>query len=143
MMGLTAAEIAKIAFSGGVQATGGAVSVAAIEKAKALWGAIRQKFQGNEFVEDALNDVENQKSLEILEQQIVPMLQRAMDKDNQFAQKLQNIAREVNQEINSNTGNQTNISVGDVNASDDAIAFGNIDNQGGNIDLRRGVNEKK
>ena len=140
-MGLTALEIAKIALTGAIQATGGAASAAAIGKAKDLWAAIRQKFQGNEFVEDALNDVENQKSLEILEQQIVPMLQRAMDKDNQFAQKLQNIAQFVNQEINSNTGTQKNISIGNITGENANVV--NISGDKASVDLSRDKTEKK
>ena len=65
-----------------------------------------------------------------------------MKKDKNFSQELQNIAQVINQEINSNTGNQTNIS-GGVNASDGGIAFGNINNQSGNIYFSRDVSEKK
>ncbi len=142
-MGLTAAEIVNLAFSGAVQATGGALSQTAIAKSKQLWQKIKNKFIGNPIAEEAIADAEKEKSLDILEEEIIPMLRSAMRKDSQFSQDLQNIAREINQEINSNTGNQTNISVGNVNASDNAIGIGNIDNKGGNIDLRRGVNEKK
>ena len=141
MMGLTALEIAKIAFTGAIQATGGAASTAGIDKAKELWAAIRQKFQGNEYVEEALNDVESQKSSEILEQQIVPMLQRAMNKDPQFAQKLQNIAKEINQEINSNTGTQKNISMGNITGENANVV--NISGDNGTFDLSRGKTEKK
>ncbi len=141
MMGLTALEIAKIAFTGAIQATGGAASAVAIQKAKTLWAAIRQKFQGNEFVEDALNDVESQKSKEILEQQIVPMLQRAMDKDDRFAQTLQNIAKEINQEINSNTGTQKNISMGNITGENANVV--NISGDKASVDLSRDKTEKK
>ena len=63
-----------------------------------------------------------------------------MEQDKNFSQELQNIAQVINQEINSNTGNQTNISVGDANASDGGIAFGNIN---GNVHVEQNVSEKK
>ena len=143
MIELTAAEIASLAFSGAVQATGGALSQTAIAKCKQLWQKIKEKFQGNKRVEAAIADAEQQKSSKILEEEIIPMLRSAMEEDKNFSQELQNIAQVINQEINSNTGNQTNISVGDANASDDGIAFGNINNQGGNINFSRDVREKK
>ena len=43
--------------------------------------------------------MENKKSLDVLEQQVVPCLQVAMRKDSQFAQEIQNIAQQINQEI--------------------------------------------
>ena len=51
---LTAAEIASLAFSGAVQATGGALSQTAIAKCKQLWQKIKEKFQGNKIVEAAI-----------------------------------------------------------------------------------------
>ena len=140
-MGLSALKIAEMAFTGAIEATGGAASAVAIQKAKELWAAIRQKFQGNEYVEEALNDVESQKSSEILEQQIVPMLQRAMNKDPQFAQTLQNIAKEINQEINSNTGTQKNISMGNITGKDANVV--NISGDRASVDLSRDKTEKK
>ncbi len=140
-MGLTAQEIANIAFTGAIQPNGAVLSDAESQKAKELWAAIRQKFQGNEYVEEALNDVESQKSSEILEQQIVPMLQRAMNKDPQFAQTLQNIAKEINQEINSNTGTQKNISMGNITGKDANVV--NISGDRASVDLSRDKTEKK
>ena len=112
-MGLTAQEIANIAFTGAIQATGAALSDAEGHKAKVLWAEIRQKFQGQEAVEDILNDVESQESREILEQQIVLILQRAMDKDDRFAQKLQNIS----------TGDITGENANVVNSSGDRFGL--------------------
>ena len=140
MMELTAAEIASLAFSGAVQATGGALSQTAIAKCKQLWQKIKEKFQGNKRVEAAIADAEQQKSLKILEEKIIPMLRSAMEKDKNFSQELQNIAQVINQEINSNTGNQTNISVRDANASDGGIALGNVN---GNVHVHQNGRGKK
>ena len=129
MVTLTAAEIAKLAFGGAIQAGAGALSQAAIERAKKLWQKIREKFQGNPIAEEALKDAEEQRLLEILEQEVVPLLQMVMRQDPQFAQEIQNLAQQINQEINANVG-QKNIKVGDVTASDRATALGNVEVQG-------------
>ena len=79
-MALTAAEIAKLAFGGVIQASAGALSQVAIERAKKLWQKIREKFQGNPMAEEALKDAESQRSPDILEQEVVPLLQVAMQR---------------------------------------------------------------
>ena len=106
MVGLTAAEIAKLGFSSVIQTSAGALSQVAIEGAKKLWQKIREKFQGNSLAQQALNDAESQRSPEILEQEVVPLLQVAMRKDPQFAQEIQIIAQQINQEIGANSQDQ-------------------------------------
>ena len=123
MVALTAAEIAKLAFGGAIQAGAGALSQAAIERAKKLRQKIREKFQGNPIAEQALNDVEKQQSPEILEQEVVPLLQMVMRQDPQFAQEIQVIAQQINQEINASAGSQKNLTSGDVQATDSATAI--------------------
>ena len=141
MAGLTAAEIAKLAFSGVIQAGAGALSVVG---AKKLWQKIREKFQGNPIAEQALNDVEKQQSPEILEQEVVPLLQMVMRQDPQFAQEIQVIAQQINQEIRANTGNQKNTTVGDVTTTgDNPIGVGNMDVSGGTVNITGGTTEKK
>ena len=96
---LTAAAIAKLAFDAAIQTGAGKLTEAGIAKGKQLWQKIRGKLKGEPAVEAALIEVENNKSQEILEQQVVPFLQVAMLKDPQFAQEIQNIAQQINQEI--------------------------------------------
>ncbi len=139
---LTAAAIAKLAFDGVIQAGAGNLTETAISKAKLLWPKIREKFKGNPIAEEALRDAESQRSLEILEQEIVPLLQVAMRKDTQFAQEIQNIAQQINQEITSS--GQKNITAGDVKATGKATAIGNV-NVEGQIEIGSigGTHEKK
>ena len=61
-MGLTAAEIAKLAFSGVIQSGPGALSKVGFEKAKQLWQAIRAKFQGNPIAEETLDEAQKEQS---------------------------------------------------------------------------------
>ncbi len=142
MLEFTAAEIAKLAFSGAIQAGAGALTVVGIEKAKQLWQTIRDKFQGNPMAIEVLNDVEEQRSQEILEAEIVPLLQMAMRRDEQFAEEIQVLAKQIDREININTGSQKNITIGDVRASEEATAIGNLEVEG-NIGSIGGTHEKK
>ncbi len=106
---LTAAAIAKLAFDAAIQTGAGKLTEAGIAKGKQLWQKIRGKLKGEPAVEAALIEVEKNKSPEILEQQVVPFLQVAMLKDSQFAQEIQNIAQQINQEIE--VGSQDKISI--------------------------------
>ena len=130
-MALTAAEIAKLAFGGVIQASAGALSQVAIERAKKLWQKIREKFQGNPMAEEALKDAESQRSPDILEQEVVPLLQVAMRKDPQFAQEIQNLAQEINQEIKAES--QTNVTMSDFEARDRSVVIGSFEGQAGSI----------
>ena len=97
-MSLTAAAIATIAFETIIQTGAGTLTEAAIEKGKELWQKIRGKVKDEGVTEAILVELENQKSQEILEQQIVPFLKVAMLKDSQFAQHIQDIAEQIKQE---------------------------------------------
>ena len=96
---ITAAAIAELAFNALIQTGAGNLTKTAIEKGKKLWQKIRGKVKEEGVTEEVLVAVEEQKSQEILEKQIVPFLQVAMLKDSQFAQEIQNIAQQINQEI--------------------------------------------
>lgn len=96
---LTAAAIAKIALDAVIQTGAGKLTEAAIAKGKQLWQKIRGKVKEEGATETVLAEVEKERSSEILEQQVVPFLQVAMLKDSQFAQEIQNIAQQINQEI--------------------------------------------
>ena len=106
---LTAAAIANLAFDGVIQAGAGKLTEAALAKCQQLWQKIRGKVKEEGVSEAVLVEVENKKSQEILEQQVVPFLQVAMLKDPQYAQEIQHIAQQINQEIE--LGSQDNISV--------------------------------
>ena len=123
----TAAAIAKLAFDGVIQAGAGNLTETAISKAKLLWQKIREKFKGNPIAEEALRDAEEQRALEILEQEVVPLLQVAMRKDTQFAQEIQNIAQQINQEITSN--GQKHITMSDFETHDNSVVIQNLEGQ--------------
>ncbi len=96
---LTAGEIAELAFNAVIQAGVGKLKEVALEKGKQLWQKIRGKVKEEGVTEAVLVEVEKNKSSQILEEQVVPCLQKAMGKDPQFAQEIQNIAQQINQEI--------------------------------------------
>ena len=117
---LTAAAIAKLAFDAVIQTGAGKLTETGIEKSKQLWQKIRGKVKEEGVTEAVLVEVENTKSQEILEKQIVPFLQVAMLKDQEFDQEIQSIAQKINQEIQE--------------GSEDNITFHNIDaRQGGAV----------
>ena len=129
---LTAAVIAKLAFDGVIQAGAGKLTEAALEKGKQLWQKIRGKVKEEGVTEAVLVEVEKNKSSQILEEKVVPFLQAAMLKDPQFAQEIQNIAQQINQEINAS--GQKSIKIGDVQATGSgAAAIGSFEGQAGSI----------
>ena len=138
MVGLTAAEIAKLAFTSVIRTGGSKLTEAAINQAKLLWQKIREKFQGNPMAEEALKDAESQRSTEILEQEIVPLLQMAMRKDSQFAQEIQNIAQQINQEITSS--GEKNLTMSGFEAHDNSVVIQGLEQQTGSIG---GTHKKK
>ena len=106
---LTAAVIAELVFKTVIQTVVRKPTEAALEKGKQLWQKIRGKVKEEGVTEAVLVAVENQKSQELLKEQVVPFLQVAMLKDPQFAQEIQNIAQQINQEIE--VGSHDNISI--------------------------------
>ncbi len=106
---LTAGAIAKLAFDAVVEAGVGKLKDVALEKGKQLWQKIRGKVKEEGVAEAVLVEVEQNKSSQILEDQVVPFLQVAMLKDPQFAQEIQNIAKQINLEIE--VGSKDNIQV--------------------------------
>ena len=123
---LTAAAIAKLAFEAVIQTGAGKFSEAALNKSRQLWQKIRGKLKEDPTAEAAIAEVEQHQSQEILEQQLVPFLQVAMLKDPQFAQEIQNIAQQINQEIHA--GSQDTITM-NVEARDNAAVIGKAEGQ--------------
>lgn len=106
---LTAELIANLAFDTIIQTGAGKLTEAVLEKGKQLWQKIRGKVKEEGVTEAVLVEVEQNKSSQILEEKVVPFLQAAMLKDSQFAQEIQNIAQQINQEIE--VGSQDKISM--------------------------------
>ncbi len=120
MLEFTAAEIAKLAFNGAIEAETDAGSIA---KEKQLWQKIREKFQGNPIAETALHNAQQERSLEILKQEIVPLLQIMMRHDLQFASEIQALAQQIIQVIKNNTNDRSNITIEKVLAKDRGTAL--------------------
>lgn len=119
---LTAAKIAEIAFNAVIETGAGKLTEAAITKGKQLWQKVRGKVKEEGATETALVELEQERSPEILEQQVVPFLQVAMLKNPQFAQEIQNIAQQINQEIQE--GSKDNVTLRDFTAGGSAAVVG-------------------
>ena len=124
---LTAAAIAKLAFDTIIQTGAGKLTEAALEKGKQLWQKIRGKVKEEGVTEAVLVEVEKNKSSQILEEKVVPFLQVAMLKDPQFAQEIQNIAQQINQEIRE--GSQDLIEQKYFETHDSSVVAGKIEGQ--------------
>ena len=105
MSDFTAAEIAKLAFSGGVYTGANPFPIVEIEKAKLLFQEIQEKFRQNGKNIERFNASQQQESFEIFEEEIITMLQSTMQKDSKFAECIQNITNEIYQEFNTRTDN--------------------------------------
>ena len=124
-MSLTAAAIATIAFETIIQTGAGTLTEAVIEKGKELWQKIRGKVKEEGVTEAVLVELENQKSQEILEQQIVPFLQVAMLKYPKFAEEIQNIAEQIKKGTKSIS--QDSITQQDFEAYDNSAVVGKVE----------------
>ena len=93
------AAILKLVFDT-VIATGATTATeAAIEKGRELWSTLRQRFQTEPSVTEALVKVEQERSFPVLEQQVLPFLQVEMMKDAAFATTLQALAEQLQQSL--------------------------------------------
>ncbi|MGK7950945.1 MAG: hypothetical protein AB4368_19725 [Xenococcaceae cyanobacterium] len=119
---LTAGAIAKLVFDAVIKTGAGKLTEAGIEKCKQLWQKIRGKVKEEGVTEAVLVEVENTKSQEILEQQVVPFLQVAMLKDKEFKQEIQHIAQQINREIQE--GSQDIIEQKDFETHDSSVVVG-------------------
>jgi len=130
-MTLTATAIAELVFNTIIQTTARKPTEVVLNKVQELWQKVRGKVQDEGVTETALLELENQKSREILAQQIVPFLQVAMLKDPQFAQEIQNIAQQITQEIK--TTSQDSIKQQDFEVNDNGVVAGTIKGEQQNI----------
>lgn len=103
VLGLTVAKILELAVGEFIKTGVGKLTEGAIEKSGQLWGKIKNRLQGEPVVEAAIVEVEagSQEAVK----QIEPFLQVAMVKDPIFAEEIQNIAQQINNEINLNQAN--------------------------------------
>lgn len=120
----TAAEIAELVFNTVIQTVARKPTEAVLTKGTELWRKIRGKVKDEGIAEPVLVELENSKSQEILERQIVPFLQAAMLKDPQFAQEIQNIAQQIKQEIK--TTSQDSITQQEFETHDNSVVAGTI-----------------
>ena len=124
-MSLTAAAISELVFNTVIQTVTRKPTEAILEKAQKLWLKIRGKVKEEGVTESVLLELENQKSQQILEQQIVPFLQAAMLKDPQFAEEIQNIAKQIKQETQAKS--QDSITQQEFETHDSSAVVGKVE----------------
>ncbi|MCV3212191.1 hypothetical protein OGM63_01385 [Plectonema radiosum NIES-515] len=95
---LTAGAIATLAFTKAFEKTIEKLTEATLTKINDLRKKIWQKFRGNLKAETALAAAEKGSKPDL--ETVTAYLKQAMDYDNQFAQEVQNLAKEIQQEIN-------------------------------------------
>ncbi len=113
----TAAEILKLVFEAVIETGALKLTESAIAKARELWEMIRHRLQGDERVQTALVEVEQNNSREHLKQ-IEPFLQVEMYRDRQFAETIKVLAEEIKA-----SGSQDNITM-NVDARDNSAVVG-------------------
>jgi len=96
---IAAPAILKLVFDTAIATGATQATEAAIAKAQQLWSAIRQRFQAEPTVNQAIVQAEQERSFSILEQQVLPFLQVEMLKDSNFATVLQTLATELQQSL--------------------------------------------
>lgn len=90
----TAAEILKLVFGAVIETSAGKLTESAIKQARLLWEMIRQRLSGEEKVQTALVEIEQNRSWEHLKQ-IQPFLEVEMIRDSQFAETIKTLAEEI------------------------------------------------
>ena len=96
---IDAPAILKLVFDTAIATGATQATEAAIAKAQQLWSAIRQRFQAEPTVTQAIVQAEQERSFSVLEQQVLPFLQVEMLKDSNFATVLQTLATELQQSL--------------------------------------------
>ncbi|MGI8500217.1 MAG: hypothetical protein ACR2LR_03645 [Hassallia sp.] len=95
---LTAGAIATLAFTKAFEKTIEKLTEATLTKINDLRKKILQKLRGNLKAETALAAAEKGSKADL--ETVTAYLKQAMDYDNQFAQEVQTLAKEIQQEIN-------------------------------------------
>lgn len=112
----TAAEILKLVFGAVIETGAGKLTESAMKQARVLWEMIRQRLSGEETVETALVEIEQNRSWEYMKQ-IQPFLEVEMLRDSRFAESIKALAKEIN------AGSQDNITM-NVDAHDNSAVVG-------------------
>jgi MinD-like ATPase involved in chromosome partitioning or flagellar assembly len=121
---LTAAAIATLAFSKVIEKTAETLTTTVLNKLNQLREKIWQRFKGNQKLEQTLAKAQQEGSKADVDL-ITAYLQVAMDTDPKFAQDIQQLAQEINQEINIDKiegRNVQNVYGGEAFQSNDANA---------------------
>lgn len=121
---LTAAGIATLAFSKAIEKTAETLTASVLNKLNNLREKIVQRFKGNQKLEQTLAKAQKEGSKADVDL-ISAYLQVAMDTDPKFAQDIQQLAQEINQEINIDKiegRNVQNVYGGEAFQSNDANA---------------------
>jgi hypothetical protein len=117
----TAAEILKLVFGAVIETSAGKLTESAMKQARVLWEMIRQRLSGEETVETALVEIEQNRSWEHMKQ-IQPFLEVEMLRDSRFAESIKALAKEIN------TGSQDTITM-NVDASGNSVVVGKAEGQ--------------
>ncbi|MBP5974714.1 hypothetical protein HW132_18730 [Brasilonema sp. CT11] len=96
---LTAAAIATLAFSKAIEKTAETLTASVLNKLNNLREKIFHRFKGHQKLEQTLAKAQKEGSKADVDL-IAAYLQVAMDTDDKFAQDIQQLAQEINQEIN-------------------------------------------
>ena len=106
---LTATAIVKFLSSKFAEKAAEKLSEEGLKKLNNLRELILQKVRGQAKLENALTQVEQGSESDI--QPVATFLETAMNKDREFAQQVQTLAQEINQEINMEMPNAKNIQI--------------------------------
>ncbi|MEL7039446.1 MAG: hypothetical protein AAFO04_28095 [Cyanobacteria bacterium J06592_8] len=98
---LTATAILTLAFSKSIEKASEKLTEGALQKLDKLRQLIWQKVRGQGKVEKALQQVEQGSESDV--QPVVTFLETVMERDSEFTQQVQNLAQQINQEINIET----------------------------------------
>ncbi|MCL1473162.1 hypothetical protein [Argonema antarcticum] len=112
---LAAAKIAEIAFGKLVETAVGKSIEAGLEKLKPLRDKILHKLTGNADAEAALAEVQ-QNPFPANVERVATFLDAAMRTDKPFANEVQTLAQQINQEINVSQQEDTNLTQNNINS---------------------------
>ena len=125
MMEWTAAKILELVFGKVIETGAQKLTEGALAKGKQLLGKIRDKLKGKPTAEAALVKVESGSKDDL--KKVVPFLEVEMLEDEPFAQEIQTLAHEFQQEINISPS-QDAINM-NVDARDNSVVIGKAEGQ--------------
>jgi hypothetical protein len=129
MMEWTAAKILELVFGKVIETGAEKLTEGALVKGKQLLGKIRDKLKGKQTAEAALVKVESGSKEDL--KKVVPFLEVEMLEDEPFAQEIQTLAQEFDQEIN--ISNSQDAITMNVDARDNSVVIGKAEAKQQNI----------